>query len=180
MALYWLCECGAKFEEKGREEPGNDSGYNEAVIHAQRHKNAGEPEELEGLYDSDKGEIIFKGIRGKAVQLGILPRKGEGSKSSATAGSNKLSSSLYPIRIVTKDISLPPGVMVLFYEDQKIWPTDYPDDSPETISRWLTDCVVTFHREHPEIFTMGRILNDLVIKQYQEQVEEEEVGLNAS
>lgn len=155
MPLYWKCECGEQFEERGREEPGNRQGWLDAIAHVKMHKKNKEPERLVGLIDTDTGEVIFEGgMRPVAVKQGILPY---GPSSDGESSGNK---NINPFqgRILVRDIPIDPGVIICFYEARARWPQEYPDDTPKTISKFITECVFGLFTLCADELTFGRIV----------------------
>lgn len=175
--LFWRCECGATFEEKGREEPGNDEGWIEAKAHVAQHKLHGEPEQIEGLYDSETGEMIFKGgFRPLAVSQGILPYGPKGPKPKKQ---DKDSSSPYQGRIFLKPIDLDPAIMLFFSEAQMRWPSVYPDDDPKTIGKFILDCLITLWLAFPDKLGLGRTLQALLASYISRPEQEVSNGVGA-
>lgn len=155
--LVWRCQCGSQFEELGRKQPGNVAGWMDAKAHAQEHRNNNEPEVLTGLWDTDTGELLFKGgMRPTAVKEGILPY--------ADSRTNAERSTASPLagKILVREIPIDPVVYVCFLECRQMSPRDYPDDSPMTISKFITECVLGLFRLCPETFTMSKIIEAAV------------------
>ena len=178
MPLYWQCECGEKFEERGREEPGNDIGWRKAISHVIMHKRNGELEKLLGLFN-EKGEMIFEGgMRPNAVKAGILPYGDWKNKNKSDfkveekqliASSGKRSP--YQGVVFTKPIPIHQVVIDCFYEAKARCPAAYPDDSPETISDFITECVLGVFALYPEEFNMGRLIAETLISLHQRRKE---------
>lgn len=156
---FWECECGERWEEKGREEPGNDEGWKQARAHSHMHKVNGEPERLRGLVDEETGELVFAGgWRPIAVKQGILPygswkreRERESESSGGKAGP-------FQGRVFVRDIPIDPAVMIAFYEARTHWPTEYPDDTPKTISKFITECVFGFFALNSDVLSFGNLV----------------------
>lgn len=167
MPLYWQCECGERFEEKGRENPGDVSGWQDAVAHVQAHKRNKEPERLMGLIDSETGEVLFEGgYRPGAVKKGILPYGPNVKSSDSKKGSP------YQGKVVVREIPIDPAVIICFYEAQARWPQDYPNDDPQTISKFITDCVFTLYRTFPDEFSMGKLIESTIRSLYESKEDE--------
>ncbi|HOR77197.1 MAG TPA: hypothetical protein PLG04_00140 [Anaerolineaceae bacterium] len=157
--LVWRCECGQQFEELGREDPGNVSGWMAAKDHVGQHKKNGEPEVLTGLWDTETGERIWEGgMRPVAVRAGVLPyAKEKADVVSGSKGTGPLAG-----KILVREIPIDPVVYICFLEAKAMDPRSYPDDAPQTISGFITECVLGFFRLCPETFTMSKIIEAAV------------------
>jgi len=161
--LFWECECGERWEEKGREEPGNDLGWKEARTHSHLHKTNGEPERLRGLVDEETGELVFTGgWRPIAVKQGILPYGSWRQKRAVSAPGEKIGP--FQGRVLIRDIPIDPTVMLAFYEAQVLFPGDYPDDNPKTVSKFITECVFGFYALNSDIFSFGNTIKNTLIQ----------------
>mgnify|MGYP001172847803 FL=1 len=157
--LVWRCECGQQFEELGREDPGNVSGWMAAKDHVGQHKKNGEPEVLTGLWDTETGERIWEGgMRPMAVRAGVLPyAKEKADVVQGAKGTGPLAG-----KILVREIPIDPVVYICFLEAKAMDPRSYPNDSPQTISGFITECVLGFFRLCPEVFTMSKIIEAAV------------------
>lgn len=158
--LVWRCECGQQFEELGREDPGNVSGWIAAKDHIQQHRKNGEPEVLTGLWDLESGEQLWDdGMRPMAVRAGVLPYAKERAdvSSSGPKGAGPLAG-----KILVREIPIDPVVYICFLEAKAMDPRGYPNDSPQTISGFITECVLGFFRLCPESFTMSKVIEAAV------------------
>ncbi len=157
--LVWRCECGQQFEELGREAPGNVSGWMAAKDHVGQHKKNGEPEVLTGLWDTETGERIWEGgMRPMAVRAGVLPyAKEKVDVAQGPKGTGPLAG-----KILVREIPIDPVVYICFLEARAMDSRSYPDDSPQTISGFITECVLGFFRLCPETFTMSKIIEAAV------------------
>lgn len=165
--LFWLCECGRRFREWGRERPGDDSGWRAAQAHVQLHKKNGEPERLAGLYAEVEGELqlAFTGWRPQAVAAGILPYgdtqaarlhaqvsgDGEGGPRLPTA---------YSGIVYLRNIPIRPELLIIFQNYRKVFPDQYPDDQPHTIGQWILDVAIEFTRLFPDVFAIGKMIQE--------------------
>ena len=157
--LVWRCECGAQFEELGRQDPGNVSGWMDAKAHVQTHRDNQEPEVLTGLWDTETGELLFRGgMRPIAVKEGILPYAKERLDGVESEGRRSPMAG----KIMVREIPIDPVVYVCFLESQALFPQAYPDDRPQTISRFITECVLGMFRLMPEVFTMSKVIEAAV------------------
>lgn len=165
--LWYVCECGARFEERGRDEPGNVEGWRAAQAHVQLHKRNGEPERLlYGIYEEDENgelKLAFKGWRPHAVRAGFLPY-GDSESSRRRQRQAELNADRTPFSgtVYVRNIPISPETTVLFQEWRREFPEDYPDDSPQTMGRWLDDCAVYMTRIFADRFAVGQMLNRIM------------------
>lgn len=155
--LVWRCQCGEEFPEHGRERPGDVSGWTAAVSHSQEHKRNKEPERIVGLIDTDTGEVLYEGgYRPGAVAAGILPY-GPKDKNVKNTGAGP-----YQGKVLIREIPIDPAVIMCFYEAQYRWPQDYPNDDPQSISKFITECVLSFFQAFSDELSMGKLIENTV------------------
>ena len=65
-------------------------------------------------------------------------------------------------KILVREIPIDPVVYICFLEAKAMDPRSYPNDSPQTISGFITECVLGFFRLCPEVFTMSKIIEAAV------------------
>lgn len=169
-SYVWVCECGEKFPDTG-----DNRGWNEALGHQRLHEQNSEPERIRGLFDVQTGEMVFQGgSRLQAVAQGVLSKK----KPAATP-----SKDVFQGKVILKEIPIDPGVILCFYEAQERWPHAYPDDSPATISKFITECVFGFYRLCRDELTMGKLLDAslrAILEEQQGQIEKKAIGVLAA
>lgn len=86
-------------------------------------------------------------------------------------------------KIFLKEIPIDPGVILCFYEAQERWPHVYPDDSPATISKFITECVFGFYRLCRDELTMGKLLDAslrAILQEQQGEVEEQTIDTSVA
>lgn len=161
--LSWACDCGARFEETGIANPGDQSGYQAYMTHVRQHVENDEPERGIGLVDED-GVVWHRGFRSGAVRKGLIPY-GKSYKSRhrqrRADQEARQAPTPYQGRIFIRDIPIPARLWDFFSEAAEKY-EDYRDRSPEAFGRWLFDVVASYYYEHKEEYVLGRIAAEIV------------------
>jgi len=140
--LIWQCSCGEVFKETG-----NREGYGQLMKHIWDAKQD-EPDaehKAVGLIDEETGEVLVQGQNiKKAIKEGyVKPKaldktpKSSGRKTSPIRGESKF-----------LKVDLDPELWVLYELARAKFPESYGET---TFEEWITDCILAFYQEHPEL-----------------------------
>lgn len=160
--MYWQCSCGEQFEEVG-----DRQSLGMVMVHLRKAKQEnGQEHRIMGLY-ADDGERVIEGWNPKKAQIeGYLPKGKLDEPGDGDAGDEappppkKPGKSPFRAQMRYVHVELDPTVYILFDIARTKWPEEYPDDSPETFSRWLRETVLAFYYEYRETMGISKLFEE--------------------